>query len=128
MDRFPELTRLARDIKQLAIKEKIPAYTPGLLLVLVHWYVFPLFLIYACLVSEDAMIIAMGLTICVMTGAVQSVYSARCPLIYIERELLDCKYWWRGLPFTLLVAYVQPIIILWGTGIGLVRFIVNMLN
>lgn len=119
---------LSQQLKSWARSERLPQYTPGLLLAATHWLIFPLFLIYSCLVSEDIGVIAFGMLVCAVTGAVQTVYSGRCPLIYLERELLDCPHWWRGLPFNIVAGYVQPIVVIWGTGVGLVRFIAHSLG
>ena len=128
MPRFPELVALARQLKSWGRREKLPTYAPGVLLAATHWLIFPPFLIYSCLVSENTSVIAFGMLVCALTGAIQTVYSGRCPLIYLERELLDCPYWWRGLPFNIVAGYVQPIVVIWGTGVGLVRFIANSLS
>ena len=127
MTRFPELTMLAHQLKAIAKREKLPEHTPGVLLALTHWLLLPLLLIYSCLVTENTLIIGWGILACAMTGAVQTVYSGRCPLIYLERELLDCPHWWRGLPFNIVAGYVQPMVVIWGTGVGLVRFIANVI-
>jgi hypothetical protein len=79
------------------------------------------------LVPESPAPIAAALACCTLIGTAQAVYDSRCPLITVERHLLDCPTWWRGLPFNLIAKYIQPIIVIGGTGVGLVRFIANML-
>ena len=118
---------LSRQIKIWIIAKQLPIYTPGIVLAICHWVISPVLIIYSCLVSENILIIGLGLLACTMISAVQSVYSGRCPLIYLERDLLDCPHWWRGVPFDIIAGYVFPMVVIWGMAIGLVRFIVNVL-
>jgi len=105
----------------------MPAWLPGVILAFIHWWVLPPLLTYYLFVSEDPGEIGFGLGMCVLAGTLQAMYDSKCPLIMLERDMLDCPAWWRGMPFNVVAAYIQPVVVIGGTTIGLLRFIVNTL-
>ena len=127
MKKFVEINDLSRQIKAACTRRKLPQILPGVVIAFTHWAIAPLLLIYSCLVSENVVIIGLAILVFVMTGAIQRVYSGKCPLIYLERELLDCPHWWHGLPFNIVANHI-PMVIIWGTGVSLIRFITNVIN
>ena len=127
MSRYPELKRVGLAIRAWAVQNGLPAWAPGVVVAFVHWWILPSVLTYWVLVSEDPMLIATALALCVLTGTVQTVYDNRCPLIFVERHMLDCPTWWRGMPFNVVASYIQPAVVLGGSVIALVRFIINLL-
>jgi hypothetical protein len=127
MSRHPELHRVARQLRSAAIGQGLSPWVPGVAIAFLHWWIAPFVLVYSLLVSEDPATIAIALTVCVLTAVCQALYDGRCPLILVERTLLGCPGWWRGLPFSVVAAYIQPTIVFGGTVVGLVRFIINIL-
>ena len=127
MPRHPELHRVATQLRAAAVSHGYSPWMPGVVIAFIHWWVAPLVLVYSLLVSEDPATIASALTVCVLTAVCQTLYDGRCPLILVERTLLGCPSWWRGLPFSIVALYIQPTIVFGGTMAGLVRFIVNTL-
>jgi hypothetical protein len=127
MPRHPELHRVARQLRNAAIRHGLPPWAPGVAIAFFHWWIAPIILVYSLIVSEDPATIATALTICVLIAVFQALYDGRCPLILVERTLLGCPSWWRGLPFSVIAAYIQPMIVFGGTMVGVVRFITNVL-
>lgn len=125
--RYPELRRLALRVRAATKQADIPEWLPGFILAFVHWWLFPPLLTYYLLVSEDPAEIAVAMACCVLVGTAQAVYDSRCPLITVERHLLNCPMWWRGMPFNLIAGYIQPTLVIGGTAVGLIRFITNIL-
>jgi hypothetical protein len=125
--RYPELRRLALAVRAAARKSGIPEWAPGVILAFFHWWIGPPLLTYYLLVSEEYTEIASAMAICVLVGTAQLIYDSRCPLITVERHLLGCSTWWRGMPFSLIASYIQPTLVLGGTSVGLIRFTANTL-
>ncbi len=125
--RYPELIRVASQIRSWARTNDMPEWLPGVILAFIHWWILPPLLTYYLFVSEDPLGIGLALAACVLTGTIQAVYDSKCPLIVLERQMLGCPTWWRGLPFSVVATYIQPAIVIGGSTIGLLRLIVNLL-
>lgn len=125
--RYPELARVAARIRAWARTNDMPEWLPGVILAFIHWWILPPLLTYYLFVSEDPLGIGIALTACVLTGTLQAIYDSKCPLIVLERHMLGCPCWWRGLPFSVVATYIQPAVVIGGTTIGLLRFIANLL-